>query len=241
MLKCLHHDRRLLSVNVVGKELLALLLPITLTCLFISWHESSKVKKTLVFSDILAFDAFCVMLATSGKSLVVYLCLYLNFSLAQQSQSKIHIKNISYLGPQLSPRLSGLSRDGGASVLLNGHVVWLFDDTEVTSNDEELLIFVSNTAAYSHAPKSNLTLLDNFGISASGKQSPSQSEHALAADKSLSGGGWIPFAEDELAFNRQDPGNERFAICRWLEFFPHCCIPETHSIFAQGPARIQPL
>jgi hypothetical protein len=132
-----------------------------------------------------------------GKSLFAYFCLHLNFSLALQSLSKIHVKNISYLGPQISPRLSGLSRDGGASVLLNDHVIWLFDDTELISKDDELLLFVSNTAAYSHAPEGN------------------QSARAITVDKSLSAGGWIPFAEDELAFNRQDPGRERVAICEW--------------------------
>jgi hypothetical protein len=179
------------------------------------------------------------MWATSGKTLFVYLFLHLNCSLAQQSQSKIHVKNVSYLGPQINPRLSGLSRDGGASVLLNGHVVWLFDDTEVTSNNDELLIFVSNTAAYSHAPNANLTLLQNFGISASVKEGSGQSEHAMATDKSLSGGGWIPFAEEESAFNRQDPGKDRVAICGWLASFPRSCIQETHTVFSQGPSRIR--
>jgi hypothetical protein len=150
-----------------------------------------------------------------GKSLFAYFCLHLNFSLALQSLSKIHVKNISYLGPQISPRLSGLSRDGGASVLLNDHVIWLFDDTELISKDDELLLFVSNTAAYSHAPEGNLTLLQNFGIYEQGEQSSSQSARAITVDKSLSAGGWIPFAEDELAFNRQDPGRERVAICEW--------------------------
>jgi hypothetical protein len=37
-----------------------------------------------------------------------------------------------YLEWQISPQLLGLSRDGGASVLLKGRLVWLFDDTEVT-------------------------------------------------------------------------------------------------------------
>jgi hypothetical protein len=143
------------------------------------------------------------------------------------------------LGPQINPRLSGLSRDGGASVLLNGHVVWLFDDAQVTSKDDELLIFVTNTAAYSHAPNANLPFLQNFGISASGKEGSCQSEHTIVVDKSLSGGGWIPFAEDESAFNRQGPGKDRMAICRWLASFLRLRIQETHTVFTQGPARIR--
>jgi hypothetical protein len=75
-------------------------------------------------------------------------------------------KNVFYLGQQISPQLPGLSRDSRASVLLNGRLVWLFDDTEVTSKDDELPILMSNAAAYSHAPKGNIILL--FGIFVSG-------------------------------------------------------------------------
>lgn len=154
------------------------------------------------------------MWATAATPLLVYLWLHLHTSLAQQSPPKIHIKDVSDLGPQVNPHLSQLSRDGGASVLLNDHVVWLFDDTQVSSDEDELLVFASNTAAYSHAPKANLTLLQNFGIHASAVQSLGQGGHDTATDQRLSGGGWIPFTADESAFNQQAPGKERVAICK---------------------------
>ena len=44
-------------------------------------------------------------------------------------------------------------------------------------------------------------------------KSSGQGESAATIDKSLSAGGGIPFTEVELAFNRQDPGTERVAIC----------------------------
>lgn len=156
------------------------------------------------------------MWVTSGKLLSISCGLLFNLSLAQQSPFKIQVKNISYLGPQISPQLSGLSRDGGASVLLNDHVIWLFDDTQIISKDGELITFMSNTAAYSHAPKTNLTLLQNFGIATLGKQRPNQSGDSVTLDESFSNGGWIPFTEDELAINRQNPGRERVAICKFL-------------------------
>ena len=149
-----------------------------------------------------------------GKCLFVYRGLHLILSLVVQAESRIQVKTITYLGPQISPQLTGLSRDGGVSVLLNDHVVWLYDDTQLTSSTDELLLFVSNTAAYSHAPQANLTFLQNFGISEAGGQGGTSGEQTLSIDITLSGGGWIPFTKDELTFNRQDPGKERIAICR---------------------------
>jgi hypothetical protein len=99
------------------------------------------------------------MWSNFGKPLFVYLCLHRAQPIAEQSQSETHIKNVFYLGPQISPQLPGLSRGGGASILLNGHVILLFHDTAVTFKVEELLIFVSDTAAYRHAPERNITLL----------------------------------------------------------------------------------
>ena len=154
-----------------------------------------------------------------GQSFLVHLYWQFILSLAGRSESRIDIKNVTYLGPQISPQLPGvgpssLSRDGGASVLVNGNVVWLFDDTQVTSDAEELLLFVSNTAAYSHNPDGNLTLLKDFGISTAAGQSGAPGGQSLNIDKALSAGGWIPFTKDELLFNRQDPGKERVAICK---------------------------
>jgi hypothetical protein len=49
------------------------------------------------------------------------------------NRGRIFISRVSSnLEWQVSSQLSGLSQDGGASVLLNGRLVWLFDDTEVT-------------------------------------------------------------------------------------------------------------
>ena len=149
-----------------------------------------------------------------GKALFFYLCLHLALSSANRPESRIHVKNITYLGPQINPELPGLSRDGGASVLLNDHVVWLFDDTQITSNTSELLFFVSNTAAYSHAPDRNLALLQDFGIPVPARLSGTGDVQTLTVDESLSAGGWIPFTKDELSFNGQDPGKARVAICR---------------------------
>ena len=179
-----------------------------------------------------------------GKSFLVYLYWQSILSFAGGSEFRIDIKKITYLGPQTSPQFPGvgslsLSRDGGASVLLNGKVVWLFDDTQVTSNAEELLLlFVSNTAAYSHAPNGNLTLLKDFGISTAARQSGAPGGQNLTIDKALSAGGCIPFTKDELLFNRQDPGKERVAIYRWHPFYLSCA-PETYANSTQVPVRTQ--
>jgi hypothetical protein len=72
--------------------------------------------------------------------------------------------------------------------LLNGRAVWLFHNTEVTSKGGKLLIFVSNTAAHCHAPERNITLLLNFEIFASRKQSTGR-EQGVTADQTLIDGG----------------------------------------------------
>jgi hypothetical protein len=106
--------------------------------------------------------------------------------MAEQSRPDIHIKGVFCLKWQINPQLPRLSRDGGASVLLNGHLIWLFDDTEVTPG----VVDCSNTTVYSHAPERNITLLRNFGIFTSGKLRTAQ-ERAVIAYQTLSDGGWM--------------------------------------------------
>jgi hypothetical protein len=81
--------------------------------------------------------------------------------------------------------------------LLNAHVMWLFDDTRIISNDGELIMYcVKHSSILTHPPKTNLMLLQNFGIAASGMRHPTQSRDPITVDESLSGGGWIPFTEE---------------------------------------------
>lgn len=76
-------------------------------------------------------------------------------------------------------------------------MVWLFDNTDIISKDDKPLVFISNTAAYSHAPEGSLTLPQDFDISES--ESSGQGAYAITVDKSLGAGGWILLDEDELA------------------------------------------
>ena len=110
-------------------------------------------------------------------------------AMAEQSHPDIHIKNAFYLEWQVSPQLPGLSRDGGTSVLLNGRLVWLFDDTEVTPRMMSYS-FLCPTPLHAPVLLRNITLLRNFGIFASGKLSTAQ-EQAMTAYQTLSDGGWI--------------------------------------------------
>lgn len=64
------------------------------------------------------------------------------------STSLVSVKNVTFLGPQLSPDVEDVSRDGGYSVLVNGNIVWLYDDTECFDADHNQVSFVSNTDAF---------------------------------------------------------------------------------------------
>ena len=126
----------------------------------------------------------------------------------------IVVRSITDLGPQLSPGVTNISRDGGYSVLINGNIVWVYDDTECFNTDGDQLSFISNTAAFASQPNKDLSSVQDFGVSVTG-----QNEHGTDMYAILTG--WIPFQHDELDFNKVKKGIERVAICtgvglRWL-------------------------
>lgn len=149
-----------------------------------------------------------------GTWLFISCCSLIHLSWAEKYWTRFLVKNVSYLGQQHSPGLSGLlGRDGGASVLINNRVVWLFDDTEIGSDSGGVL--VSNTAAYSYDPSKNLFELQSFGFRPANGQDSSSLDQKVILSKSLSAnGGWIPFETREIAFNQQSPGSKRIAICK---------------------------
>lgn len=152
------------------------------------------------------------MLKRSLVACVIRLLLHQRSSAA--SYSPIVIKNVSLLGTQLSPDVPDVSRDGGHSVLINGNVVWLYDDTECRDLSGKQLSFVSNTAAISAATNDNLTLVQDFGVVNKGKEKDGSPKNAILADTSVGRGGWVPFQADELEFNQEMNGRQRVAICK---------------------------
>ncbi|KAL8806753.1 MAG: hypothetical protein Q9182_001151 [Xanthomendoza sp. 2 TL-2023] len=125
----------------------------------------------------------------------------------------IAVKNITQLGPQITPDVTRVSRDGGYSVLLNGRIIWLYDDTECLDREGKQLSFVSNTAAYAKEPNKNVSILLDFGAEAVGKdQKTGKENYAILADTTVATGGWVTFSPDELDFNLQRQGIERVAI-----------------------------
>ncbi|KAL9603471.1 MAG: hypothetical protein Q9219_001158 [cf. Caloplaca sp. 3 TL-2023] len=133
--------------------------------------------------------------------------------LSAEAWTPIVVKNVKQLGPQITPDVTRVSRDGGYSVLLDGHIVWLYDDTECLGWDGNQLSFVSNTAAYAQDANKNVSVLKDFGVEAAGKDKKSgKTQHAILANTTVGTGGWIPFALDELAFNEKRKGAERVAI-----------------------------
>jgi hypothetical protein len=125
----------------------------------------------------------------------------------------IVVKNVTELGPQHNPDVTGISRDGGLTVLLNGNIIWLFDDTECRSDTGTQLSFVSNTASYTQNPNGNISIVKDFGVVGVGKDGYGVEQYAILADQTVGTGGWIPFGKDELEFNTENVGVERVAIC----------------------------
>ena len=132
--------------------------------------------------------------------------------------SPIIVQNVTLLGSQLTPDVTAVSRDGGYSALINGNIVWLYDDTECNDLQGSQLSFVSNTAAYQDNVK-NISTVTDYGIVNLGKNQDGSPKTAILAGTSVGKGGWIPFQPDELDFNQQNAGKERVAICKSVD----CC------------------
>lgn len=129
------------------------------------------------------------------------------------SWSPIVVKNITTIGPQLTPDVTNVSRDGGYSALINDHIVYLYDDTECMDFQGTQISFVSNTAAYASDPNINVATVTDFGVVNLGTDTTEAAKNAILADTSVETGGWIPFQTDELEFNERKKGRERVAIC----------------------------
>lgn len=140
------------------------------------------------------------------------LCLMLNT--LTQAWTPIVVKNVTMFGPQLTPDVTNVSRDGGYSALINGNIVWLYDDTECMDTQGNQLSFVSNTAAYANQPDSNVAPVSDFGVVNLGTNPDGSPKTAILAHTTVGTGGWIPFQPDELQYNEQMNGKERVAICK---------------------------
>ncbi|KAI4207279.1 MAG: hypothetical protein LQ346_000647 [Caloplaca aetnensis] len=142
-----------------------------------------------------------------------FLCVCVVLLACAEAWTPIVVKNVTQLGPQISPDVTRVSRDGGYSVLLDNRIIWLFDDTECLDLSGKQLSFVSNTAAYAKDPNKNLCMLQDFGVEAVGREKKSgETDYAILADKTVGTGGWIDFSDDELYFNKERKGQERVAI-----------------------------
>ncbi|MCJ1307366.1 hypothetical protein MMC25_001012 [Agyrium rufum] len=124
----------------------------------------------------------------------------------------IIVKNVNVLGPQNTPDVTGLSRDGGFSTFIDNKLIWLFDDSECIGTDGNQLSFISNTAAYLEGPDTNLTLMQDFGVEMVGKDKYGRKQFAIIGHDTVGSGGWIPFFDDESDFNTKNGGTRRVAI-----------------------------
>ncbi len=143
-------------------------------------------------------------------AILTFVC---SISTITSAWTPIVVKNITALGPQLTPDVTYVSRDGGYSALINGNIVWLYDDTECMDLGGKQLSFVSNTAAYANQPNQNTSTVADFGVMPAGKDKNGNKNYAILADTSVGTGGWIPFQPDELDFNQHKKNVERVAIC----------------------------
>lgn len=139
---------------------------------------------------------------------------YLILSALTEASTPIVVRNVTILGPQLTPDVTNVSRDGGYSALINDKIIWLYDDTECMDTQGNQLSFISNTAAYANQPGSSLSTATDFGVVSLGTNPDGSPKTAILAHTTVGTGGWIPFQPDELQYNEQMKGKERVAICK---------------------------
>ena len=130
------------------------------------------------------------------------------------------VKTVTTLGSQLTPNVTNVSRDGGYSALINGKIIWLYDDTECMDRRGNQLSFVSNTAAYQRFDNGNESSITDFGVVNLGSNQDGSPKTAILAGTNVRTGGWIPFKHDEIEFNEENNGKQRVAIC---ELHDHMC------------------
>lgn len=150
-------------------------------------------------------------------TLTLFLLCSLSFG-STQSFTPITVKDVTILGMQQTSYVTNVSRDGGYSVLINGNIVWLYDDTECMDFDGNLLSFMSNPAAYAYQPNRNLLAMADFGVVMVGKDRFGRKKSAILADSTIGTGGWIPLESGELDFNQKLNENERVAICTFSKY-----------------------
>ena len=148
------------------------------------------------------------------QSVAIILTSCLIWSTFTEAWTPIVVKNVTDLGPQLTSDVTNVSRDGGYSALINGNIVWLYDDTECMDTQGNQLSFVSNTAAYANQPDNNVATVADFGVVNLGTNPDGSPKTAILAHTTVGSGGWIPFQPDELQYNEQMNGKERVAICK---------------------------
>lgn len=177
---------------------------------------SPQLRPNSIFKTVDLGDRFMtVHLSMSYFPSIALLSTYcLILSALTQAWTPIVVKNVTTLGPQLTPDVTNVSRDGGYSALINGNIVWLYDDTECMDTQGYQLSFVSNTAAYANQPNSNVATVLDFGVVNLGTNPDGSPKTAILAHTTVGTGGWIPFQPDELQYNEQMNGKERVAICK---------------------------
>ena len=154
-----------------------------------------------------------------------------------QAWTPVVVKTVTTIGSQLTPDVTDVSRDGGYSALINGKIVWLYDDTECMDRMGNQLSFVSNTAAYQRFDNgNNVSTITDFGIVDLGSNQDGSPKTAILAGTTVRTGGWIPFEQDEIEFNEENNGKQRVAIC---EFHDHMyndfSDSDTNRYTEQGP------
>ena len=102
--------------------------------------------------------------------------------------------------------------------MINGNIVWLYDDTECMDFDGSLFSFPSNTAAYAYQPNKNLLVMADFGVVMVGKDRFGRKKSAIFADSTIGTGGWISLERGELDFNKKLNGKERVVICTFSKY-----------------------
>lgn len=103
-------------------------------------------------------------------------------------------------------------------MLINAHILWLYDDTECMDLEGNQLSFVSNSAAYADRPNENISSVADFNTARVGEDASGRERYAIVPHTDVGTEGWIRYGADELDFNAEMNRKERVAICGFITF-----------------------
>jgi hypothetical protein len=91
-------------------------------------------------------------------------CFISPFAICQQHSGLLSVRDVKELGLQENHKAIRTSREGGHSVLINGRVVWLYDNTKQLGKGGTAVSHRRVSAAYSTDPDKRIRLIEDISL-----------------------------------------------------------------------------